>query len=120
MDVNWVRVTVLVGVFALSGCGGGSAPHLVRAHGQLVRVGGPAPGGAVMLGGVHLRFEGMGTSDTVRTGPDGRFVFDLAPGAYRVTITSGGPQADGHPMQPFPKVVQVPHAGHLRLVVNIR
>ena len=120
MDVNWVRATVLVGVFALSGCGGGSAPHLVRTHGTLVRVGGPAPGAPVALHGVRLHLEGGNGAADVRTDGHGRFVADLAPGTYTVTVTGGGPQADGQPIQPVPHVIHIPRSGRLRLVVNIR
>ncbi len=85
-----------------------------------MRLGGPLPGGGVVLGGVHLRFKGTDESATVRTGPNGRFAFDVPPGIYRVMITSGGPQANMRSIQPVPRVIHVPHAGLLQLVVNIK
>ncbi len=80
----------------------------------------PRPAGPVLLGGVHLRFTGTDGSAAVRTGTAGRFAIELAPGTYRVTITSGGPQADGRPIQPVPRTIHVPRSGRLRLVVNIK
>jgi hypothetical protein len=116
----WYRTTALMVALVVAGCGNSSATHAVRTHGTLMRVGGPAPGAPVAVTGVHLRFHGSGGSADVRTDRHGRFGVDIAPGTYRVTITRGGPQADGQPIPPVPHVVRIPHAGSVRLVVNIR
>ncbi|HEY3764562.1 MAG TPA: hypothetical protein VGL44_05350 [Gaiellales bacterium] len=113
----------LIVALLVAGCGGGSSAttgQLVRTHGLLVRVGGPAPGAPVALHGVDVHFQGSGGAADVRTDRHGRFAFDVAPGRYRVTITTGGPQADGQSIHPVPQVIHVPHAGFLQLVVNIR
>ncbi|HEY2869982.1 MAG TPA: hypothetical protein VGJ11_10740, partial [Gaiellales bacterium] len=104
----------------LSGCGGGSAStpttaNLVRTHGVLVRVGGPAPGGPLAMQGVRLRFQGSAGSADVRTDRQGRFGFGLAPGTYTVHVLSGG-----LPPLTIPHTVHVPHASRLRLVVSIK
>jgi hypothetical protein len=122
MGVKWSCAAALLAALLVPGCGGGAAPPgagLVRTHGVLVRVGGPSPGAPVGLRGVLVRFHGAGRSAVVHTGRHGRFTFDVAPGTYRVTITAGGPQADGGSIQPFPRLVHVPRSGRLRLVVNI-
>jgi hypothetical protein len=87
---------------------------------MLVRVGGPPPGAPVALKGVVVRFRGAGRSAVVHTDRHGRFALDVEPGTYRVTITRGGPQTDTGSIQPFPRVIRVPHSGRVRLVVNIR
>jgi hypothetical protein len=116
----WYRPAVVLVALLVSGCGSGSAAHTVHVHGTLVRVGGPAPGAPVALGGVDVRFRDAGESAAVHTDRHGRFAFDVRPGTYRVTITAGGPQANGRPIQPVPRVVHVPHTGRLRLVINIK
>jgi hypothetical protein len=121
--MNRFRATALVVVLLASGCAGWSSSTTARpvhTHGVLVRVGGPAPGAPVALSGVRLHFAGKGGSADVRTDHHGGFSVDLAPGTYRVTVTSGGPQSGNHSIQPFPKIIQVPHSGRLRLVVSIR
>jgi hypothetical protein len=123
MGMERFRATALLAVLLASGCAGwssSSAGQLVRTDGVLVRVGGPAPGAPVALPGVRLHFEGNGGFADVRTGQGGRFAVDLAPGTYRVSITGGGPEANGRPLAPAPHVVHIPHAGRLRLVVSIR
>jgi hypothetical protein len=86
----------------------------------LVRVGGPPPGAPVALNGAVVRFRHAGRSAVVHTDQRGRFSFDAEPGTYRVTIARGGPQMRGGSIQPFPRVIHVPHSGRVRLVVNIR
>ncbi len=111
----WYRTTALLAALLVAGCGNGSAVHTVRTHGTLVRVGGPAPGAPVPIRGAHVHLEGAAGSADVRTDRHGRFAVDVAPGTYTVTITTGG-------VSPVtvPHIVHVPHAGRLRLVVNIR
>lgn len=102
----------------VSGCGSGSGAatgNLVRTHGLLVRVGGPAPGGPVAMPGVRLHLLGGGGSADVRTDGHGRFAVDLAPGTYTVSL-----RTSGVPAVTVPHVVVVPHAGRLRLVVNVK
>jgi hypothetical protein len=123
MVMNWSPAALLVVALVAVGCGGGSTPSTarpVRTDGVLVRVGGPPPGAPVALEGVVVRFRGAGRSAVVHTDRSGRFSFDVEPGTYRVTITRGGPQTDGGSIQPFPRVIHVPHAGRVRLVVSIR
>jgi hypothetical protein len=113
--MNWLRAAVVLVAIPAAACGGGSTPHTVRTHGTLVRVGGPAPGGPVAMPGVRLHVQGEGGSADVRTDRHGRFAFDVVPGTYTVSITTGG-------LAPVtvPHVVHVPHTGRLRLVVNIK
>jgi hypothetical protein len=123
MGMNRFRATALLVVLLASGCVGWSSSTTgqpVHTHGVLVRVGGPAPGAPVALPGVRLHFQGKGGSADVRAGRHGEFSLDLAPGTYTVTITRGGPQANGVSIQPVPHIVHIPHAGRLRLVVNIK
>jgi hypothetical protein len=113
--MNWFRVTAVFLAPLVCGCGAGSGSHLVRTHGTLVRVGGPAPGRPVAMAGVRVRLQGDGESADVRTDRHGRFAFDVAPGTYTVSIRPGGMH-----VLTVPHIVDVPHAGRLRLVVNIR
>jgi hypothetical protein len=113
--MNWSRATALLAALVVSGCGSGSAAHPIRTHGTLVRVGGPAPGGPVAMAGVRVHLQGNGGSADVRTDRRGRFAFDVAPGTYTVSIRRGRVH-----VLTVPHIVRVPHAGPLRLVVNIR
>ncbi|HXD70968.1 MAG TPA: carboxypeptidase-like regulatory domain-containing protein [Gaiellales bacterium] len=121
--MKWSPATTVLAMLLAAGCSGGSTPStagLVSTDGVLVRVGGPPPGAPVALTGVVVRFRGAGRSALVRTDRHGRFSFDGEPGTYRVTITRGGPQTDSGSIQPFPRVIHVPHTGRVRLVVNIK
>jgi hypothetical protein len=113
--MNWFRASVLLTALLASGCGGGSAAHLVRTHGTLDRVGGPAPGAPLEMKGIRVRFQGVGGPVTIRTDRRGRFAFDAVPGTYTVSIRTGG-----LPPVTVPHVIHVPHAGPLRLVVSIK
>ena len=113
--MNWFRASVLLTALLASGCGSGSAAHLVRTRGTLDRVGGPAPGAPLGMNGIRVRFRGAGESVTIRTDRRGRFVFDAVPGTYTVSIRTGG-----LPPVPVPRVIHVPHAGPLRLIVSIK
>jgi hypothetical protein len=113
--MNWLRALALVTALLASGCGSGSAAHLVHTHGTLDRIGGPAPGAPLRMKGIRVRFHSADESVTIRTDRHGRFAFDAAPGTYGVSIRTGG-----LPPVPTPDVIHVPHAGPLRLVVSIR
>ena len=123
MVMNRSLTAAVVVALLVAGCGGGSTPPtagLVHTDGVLVRVGGPPPGAPMALGDVVVRFRGADRSAVAETDRHGRFSVDVEPGTYRVTITRGGPQMGTGPIQPFPRVIHVPHGGRLRLVVNIR
>jgi hypothetical protein len=120
----WHRaLSALVLALVVSACAGGSTPTtsgLVRIHGVVVRVGGPAPGSPRPIAAV-LRVAGAGGTATVRADRHGRFAFLLKPGTYRITITGNGPESDGLPMQPVPDVIHVrPSGPRIRLVVSIK
>lgn len=123
MVVNWSPAAVVVVALLVAGCGGGSTPPtagLVRADGVLVRVGGPPPGAPTALRDVVVRLRDADRSVVAHTDRHGRFSLEVEPGTYRVTITRGGPQTDSGSIQPFPRVIHVPHSGRVRLVVSIR
>jgi len=84
MGMNWSRPAVVLVALLVSGCGSGSAAHTEHVHGTLVRVGGPLPGGPVVLAGARLEIRGAGGSVRVRTDDHGRFAFDLPAGVYHV------------------------------------
>jgi hypothetical protein len=119
-----VTAAVLAGSAIATGCLGGAAhaDATVPTTGVIVTVGGPAPGAPAPIPGVELRLVGAGGSVNVRADRRGWFTADLVPGSYQVTITGNGPTADGHPMQPRPDAIVVPHAGDhpVRLVVSIK
>jgi len=66
---------------------GGSPPVLIEVTGQLVEVGGPAPGPPRGVPGA-VRFTGQGRPVSVDTDAGGHFTVELAPGTYTVTGTS--------------------------------
>jgi hypothetical protein len=118
MGVKWSCAAALVAALLVAGCGGASSSTtegLVRTHGVLVRVGGPAPGGPVAMPGVRLHFQGSAGSRDVRTDRHGRFSFAVAAGRYVVSVRTGG-----LPPLPVPHAIIVPHAGRLRLVVSVK
>jgi hypothetical protein len=119
MGVKWSCAAVLVAAFLVSACGGGASTAtsagLVRTHGVLVRVGGPAPGRPVAMAGVRLHFRGSTGSTDARTDHQGRFSFAVAAGRYSVSIRTGG-----LPPLTLPHAVVVPHAGRVRLVVSVK
>jgi len=118
-----VTAAVLACSAIATGCLGASrTAATVPTTGVVVTVGGPAPGAPAPIPGVELRLVGAGASVNVRADRRGRFTANLAPGRYRVTITSHGPTSDGLPMQPQPNVIVVRRATRhpVRLVVSIR
>src|SRR5262245_13382512 len=111
MGMKWSPAAAVLAVLVVSGCGGGSTAStagLVRTHGMLVRVGGPAPGGPVAMPGIRLRFQAPGASADVRTDRHGRFAFDVAPGTYTVSVLGSG-------LAPItvPHTIRVPHSGRV-------
>jgi len=66
---------------------GSPPPVLVQVAGQLVEVGGPAPGAPRGVPGT-VRFTGQGRQVTVATDAQGHFSTELGPGTYTVTGTT--------------------------------
>ena len=103
-------------VIVLAACGssGPAASDPVLA-GQLIRVGGPAPGAPVPLGGQIDARDNAGHEYTVSVGPDGRFRLRLPPGTYR--LTGHSPQIqDGKALCTATKPVSVTGNGPLNSV----
>jgi len=120
MGMNWSRPAVVLVALLVSGCGSGSAAHTVHVHGTLVRVGGPLPGGPVVLAGARLEIRGAGGSVRVRTDDHGRFAFDLPAGVYHVRAL-GRSILNNRFLQPVPREIRVrAGARPLRLYVDIK
>lgn len=68
----------------MAGCGDPATAHQI-VTGQLVRVGGPAPGLPVPLPGQVEARDANGNVFSATVGHDGRFHLSLPPGTYRIT-----------------------------------
>jgi hypothetical protein len=68
----------------VAGCGSDPAVHRI-VTGQLVRIGGPAPGSPVSLPGTIEARNSAGDVVAVSVRRNGRFRLELSPGTYRLT-----------------------------------
>jgi hypothetical protein len=79
-------MTLLNAGSSLAGCAArataAAAPGVVE--GQLIRVGGPAPGAAVPLPGQVVAIDSTDARHTVDVGNDGQFRLSLPAGTYRL------------------------------------
>lgn len=85
----------------LTGCSidgasvGSSQAGLVQAHGEIVMVGGPAPGAPRPISGARIRFVGPGGSVTTQADDRGQFSFSAKPGRYTVHLIGHAPKVNG-------------------------
>ena len=80
------RVWALTVALALSGCGTSGATPTGTVTGQLLRVGGPAPGSPVAIpGSVTLQEVSTGRRFRASTATDGRFSVKVPAGTYEVS-----------------------------------
>ena len=100
-----------------SGCSSGSADvPIVHAHGQVVMVGGPPPGGPIPVDAATVQLTGE-HSYVAHTDANGRFQLDAVPGSYQVGIV----QKSGGPLRPVPDEVTVTSPGKpLKIVIPIK
>jgi len=124
MGMNRSRAALLaLAVLAAGACGSGGAgttADVIRTHGTIVRVGGPAPGSPLPIPGARLEIRGRGGVVDVRSDRDGRFTFSLPAGTYRVRSVVAS-LLHNRFLQPVPRVIHVrPHARPLHLFVDIK
>jgi hypothetical protein len=103
------------------GSGASSQPGgLVQAHGEIVMVGGPAPGAPRPISGARIRFVGPGGSVTTRADGHGQFSFSAKPGRYTVHLIGHAPKVNGAFFTTRPAVIAV-KAGEkpLKLAVDV-
>ena len=115
-------IPLLVLAAVVAGCNGSSQATDVQVHGTVQTVGGPAPGAPSPIAGARFRLVGNGTSVSVRADDAGRFAVALAPGSYRVDMSSHVPMADGQPLPARPRRIRVAGtpAAPVHLFVDIR
>ena len=120
-------VLILASVWALAGCslveGNGAASQpggAVQAHGQIVMIGGPAPGAPRPIGGARIRFTGPAGSVTTRADDHGRFSFSARPGRYSVRLVGHAPMVNGAFFDTNPRTIVVRPGGKpLKLAVDL-
>jgi hypothetical protein len=96
------------------------AGGLVQSHGQIVMVGGPAPGAPRPIGGARIRFTGPRGSVTTRADDHGRFSFSAKPGRYAVHLIGHAPMVNGAFFDTRPRTIVVrPGSRPLRLAVDV-
>jgi hypothetical protein len=107
---------VIAAACVLAACGNSAAATSGRVvTGQLIRIGGPAPGLPIPLPGQIEARDGSGHHYAVPVGRDGRFRLHLPPGTYLVTGHSPQIQ-DGKGLCSAAKTVTVTRTGLLKNV----
>jgi hypothetical protein len=92
----------------------------VQAHGEIVMVGGPAPGAPRPIGGARIRFVGTDESVTTQADDRGRFSFSAKPGRYTVHLIGHAPKVNGAFFTTRPAVILVnPGAKPINLAVDL-
>lgn len=96
------------------------AGGLVQARGEIVMVGGPAPGAPRPISDARIRFVGPGGSVTTQADDHGQFTFNATPGRYTVHLIGHAPMVNGAFFTTDPATIVVKPGGQpLRLAVDL-
>jgi hypothetical protein len=121
MMIMVVLTSALAGCSFDAGSVGSSQPGgLVSAHGEIVMVGGPAPGAPRPISGARIRFVGTDGSVTTQADDHGQFSFSAKPGRYTVHLIGHAPKDNGTSFMTRPAVIVVkPGEKQLKLAVDL-